>query len=121
MIYTHVVAAILAGALAATGAWRVQEWRYAARDADLLEAAQETTRLRARVADKASESHEVDRVQIKTEFVVITSEVEKIVEVPLYRNVCFDAVGMRALAAAVGHRATTGEPAPALPGSAAAR
>ncbi len=28
MIYTHAAAAIIAAALAATGAWQVQNWRY---------------------------------------------------------------------------------------------
>ena len=35
MIYTYVAAALVAGAVAATGAWQVQSWRYDARIAEL--------------------------------------------------------------------------------------
>lgn len=114
-LYTGMAAALLSAALAATGAWRVQEWRYAAREAERLEAAQETERLRARVADRAAQGAEADRASINTEFQTIYSEVEKIVEIPVYRNVCFDAAGMRALTNALGAGAAASEPAPAVP------
>lgn len=32
MIYTHAAAALVAAAVAATGAWQVQNWRYAAKE-----------------------------------------------------------------------------------------
>lgn len=115
MIYTHVAAALLAAALAATGTWRVQEWRYGAKEAERLAAARETERLRARTADKASASAEGDRATIRTEFQTIYSEVEKIVEKPVYRSDCFDAAGLRALAGAIGAKPAASEPAPAVP------
>lgn len=121
MIYTHAVAAILAALLAGTGAWQVQAWRYGAREAQRLEAARETERLRARVADQASAGAEADRATIRTEFQTIYSEVEKIVEKPVYRNVCLDADGLRELNRALGARPAASEPAPAVPGPEPAR
>ena len=32
MIYTHAIAALIAAAIAATGAWQVQNWRFDARE-----------------------------------------------------------------------------------------
>lgn len=53
MIYTHVVAALIAGAVAASGAWQVQNWRWTsrtqaddlARQAALLESTREARRI----------------------------------------------------------------------------
>lgn len=35
MVYTHVAAALVAGAVGATGAWQVQNWRYGEKIADI--------------------------------------------------------------------------------------
>ena len=48
MIYTHVAAAILAAAIAATGAWKVQDWRYNAKEKERAEQQLESERLRAK-------------------------------------------------------------------------
>ena len=37
MIYTHAATALLAAVVAATGAWKVQEWRYGAKEAEHAE------------------------------------------------------------------------------------
>jgi hypothetical protein len=119
MIPLPVITALIAAVLAFAGAWTVQGWRYDAQGKARLELAQEVQRMRARVADKASEAHEVDRVKIETEFVVVTSEVEKIVEKTIYRNVCFDADGLRAHARAVRLTGNSSEPPDPVPAPAA--
>lgn len=43
MIYTHAAAALIAAALAATGAWQVQNWRYGEQIASIRAAAAEST------------------------------------------------------------------------------
>lgn len=113
-MFAYVVTALVAALLACSGAWKVQDWRYAAKEAERLEAAREATRMNERAADGASVSFEVAREKIRTEFVVVTSEVEKIVEKPIYRNVCLDDDGLRALSAAIGHKPSASEPAPAV-------
>lgn len=52
-IYTHAGAALLAGAIAFTGAWRVQDWRWDAADAHRLK--QEQAAQAARDADAAQQ------------------------------------------------------------------
>lgn len=48
MIYTHVAAAILAAAVAATGAWKVQDWRYDAKEKERVEQQLEDQRIQAK-------------------------------------------------------------------------
>jgi hypothetical protein len=122
VIYTHAAVALIAAAAASFGAWQVQSWRYGAREAERLEAQREATRFNTKAADTASASHEADRVEIRTEFVTITQEVERVVEKPVYRNVCIDADGLRQLERAIGGPArAASEPAPAVPRSDAPR
>lgn len=121
MIYTHVAAGLLGLALGAAGAWQVQDWRHTAELAQQREDAAELQRLRARTVDSAAASHEATRAQLDAEFKVITREVERVVERPVYRNVCLDADGLRILGRAIASPGDPGQPAPALPGSDAAR
>lgn len=103
-----------AGAGGALGAWKVQDWRFKAAETERKDQEQETQRLRARVADKASESHEQAKVQIRTEFQTIYQDVQHVIEKPIYRNVCFDDDGMRQLSRAIGAQQATGESAPVV-------
>ena len=54
MIYTHLAAAILSAALAATGAWQVQAWRYSVQISDMRATAAESTTLAMRAARVAT-------------------------------------------------------------------
>lgn len=111
--FKAIILAVVA-AVAFSSAWIVQDWRYAAKEADRLEAQRERERANAMTADKASEAHEEAKVAIQTEFKTIYQEVERVVEKPIYRNVCFDDDGMRQLRAAIGNPAATGQPSPAV-------
>jgi len=97
--------------------WTVQGWRRDAADKENIEAAQELQRENRRGANTAAAGHEKDREVIRTEFITITETVEKIVEKPVYRNVCFDDDGMRALRAAIRPGSTASQPGPAVPRS----
>ena len=55
-IYTHAGAALLAGAIAFTGAWRVQDWRYGAQLASLKADHAQTMQAIADKTAKASEA-----------------------------------------------------------------
>ena len=48
MIYTHAAAAILAAVVAATGTWKVQQWRFDAKEKERVEQQLESERLRAK-------------------------------------------------------------------------
>lgn len=101
MIYTHTAVALLAAALTFAGTWKVQNWRFGAKEAARIEAEAEARRNDEKRADTASESHEKAKVKVRTEFQTIYQEVEKIVERPVYRNVCLDEDGIRLLNQAI--------------------
>ena len=56
MIYTHVAAALLAAAIAATGAWKVQDWRYNAKEKERAEQQLENERIAAKAAIRRAEA-----------------------------------------------------------------
>ncbi len=62
MIYTHVAAALLGAALAATGAWQVQGWRLGQQIATMRQAAAESEAAAVREA-RATESRRFTNVQ----------------------------------------------------------
>ena len=62
MIWTHTAAAILAGALAAVGTWKVQEWRYTGQIATIKAAQLEAVNTATREA-RAQESKRFQGVQ----------------------------------------------------------
>jgi hypothetical protein len=65
-------------------------------------------------ADEAAKSLEKDRGQTRTVYRTITQQVDKIVDRPVYRNVCLDADGLRLANAALGGLAVEA-PAPSQP------
>lgn len=120
VIYTHIAAALIAGAIAAAGAWQVQDWRYGAKEAERLEAGRRDRLIAEKRVDVAASGHERDKAEIVTEFITITETVERIVRAPFYvaahAPACLDADGLRELAAAVGGAAApAGQPARAVP------
>lgn len=120
MIYTHLAAALVAAAVGAAGAWQVQGWRWRAADADRLELEREARRGQQIRADGAAVRHETERATIRAQQQIITREIERVVQVPLYRSECVDADGLRLIAQAIGPAASASQPAAAVPASAAA-
>lgn len=105
--------AIFAGGTATGIKWHVgivAQRQVAAQIAEKKEHARKLDR-----ADKAAVGHERDKTQIQTEFLTITQEVERVVEKPIYRDICFDDDGLRIIGAAIGRRAAASEPAAAVP------
>lgn len=68
--------------------------------------------------DAAATGHEADKAALRTEFLTITQEVERVTERPVYRDMCFDADGVRLVNAAAGAAPAASQPARAVPGSA---
>lgn len=115
MIYTHIAAALLAAAIGATGAWKVQSWRWEAADARRLQTEQRDALRRMERADTAAVVHEQHRAELRQAAQVITREVERVVEVPLYRGECLDAAGLQLVDRALGAAGDPGQPAAAVP------
>jgi hypothetical protein len=89
---------------------------HAGQDAIKAQAAQvnqrATERLRRQNSNTAATAHEADKVQIRTEFVPITKEVERVVTQIEYRDrACLTADGLHAINAAIARaNGDTGEP-----------
>ena len=114
---------VLIGCLAAGfgAGWQVQDWRHGAAQTDQLQEQAQAVQQAASQVDAAASSNEAEKERIRVQFQTITRTVEKIVERPVYRDVCLDDDGLRALRAAIGGADPAGEPAPAVPGAGAAR
>ncbi len=96
------------------GAWQVQGWRWEAADAQRLRVEQRDTLRRMERADGAALAHEQHRAGLRQAAQIITREVERVVEVPLYRGECLDADGLRLVQRALGATDDPGQPAPAV-------
>ena len=118
-----VVAALLVGLSAGfAGGWKVQAWRWAAADAARVEAEAEANRLQAKAADAAAIRHEATRERVRVQRQVVIQEVERLVYAENASSVrCLSDDGLRIVAAAARGTDTAGQPAPAVPASAAAR
>ena len=68
--------------------------------------------------DKAAAGFEADKTKIRTQFLTITKEVERVTQSPVYSNICVDDDGLRLIATAINPAAAAGQPAPAVPGPA---
>ena len=112
---------LLAGAAAisiasATGAWKVQNWRYAAMENTRIEQERETAVLRRKSANDASTAHEDDKVRIQTKYITIEKEVERVNNKIEYRDrACFDDDGVRVINAAIGTTNAASEPSNRVP------
>lgn len=58
MLYTHMAAALAALAIGATGAWKVQGWRWAAADAERIQAEQDDARLKSTALARDAERND---------------------------------------------------------------
>ena len=91
----------------------------AQRDLEAEHAASKVAAKRADRIDVAAVGFEKDKARIRTEFLPITQEVERVVQKTVYSNVCFDDDGLRVINAAIHPAAAASQPAPAVPRSAA--
>ena len=97
-MYTYVITAIAAAAIAAAGTWNVQSWRYAAKDkARLEQIKKDEVKIETTIVAPAAEKFEVAKAKIDTKYITITQTVEKIIDRPVYKNICIDADGVNAI------------------------
>lgn len=109
-------AAIIAGVIGFAAGWQVNDWRHEAARAEQADQQREADRKQEAKLDAASASHEAVRENIRTEFQVIYRDRDRVVEKPVYRNVCLDADGLRLIKSAITKPAQpASEPAPAVP------
>lgn len=111
-------AAIVASVLGFAAGWQVNDWRHEAAGAEHASQVKASEDKQEAKADDASASHEGVREQIRTEFQIIYRDRDRVVEKPIYRNVCLDADGLRLVKRAIGGAAqSASEPTAAVPRS----
>lgn len=97
-------------------AWKLQDWRHDAAELARVEREGEVRRQQARGADAAAVRHEEFKEVERVVYQTITETVDRIVERPVYRNVCLDDDGLRALNSAVrGAAGDSSKPAATVP------
>lgn len=129
-MYIYIAIALLSAALSGIGAWRVQDWRYGAKEAQRLEQAREDRARRERGIDVAAVGHERDKERIRTVTKTVLQEVDRVVKETFYVAVpgpagpvpaCLDDAGLRLIADAIGPARAASQPARAVPRSEPAR
>lgn len=116
MLYTHLAAALTGAAIAFAGAWQIQAWRADSAELKRVEQAKSDFLRREKEAYAPSVAHEQFKQRERVVYEVITETVDKIIDRPVYRNVCIDPDGLRALNAAVnGNPEDTAQPRPSVP------
>ena len=117
------LAAALVALVVAFGAgWKVEGWRWDASEKAAVQAALAKYQQETAQAAKASSTLAAQQEQNHAEIRTITRTVDRIVVRPVYRNVCLDADGLRAVNAALaGKAAAAGKPDGAVPAADAPR
>ena len=119
-MYQFVIVALISTFLSALGTWKVQEWRYTAKEAQRMEVEKELTKLNSASANMASAKHETTKTLIATKYVAVTETIDNVITKIEYRDrVCFDDDGLRAHAGAVRLTGNTSELKDGLPTAAA--
>lgn len=90
-----IIASVLAGILAFGSAWKIQDWRFDSQEKERLEQVQEAKRMREKQITVASAGYEKKKEATRIKYVTITETVEKIVDRPIYKNVCLDDDGIK--------------------------
>ena len=115
------IAAVVALAVGAGGAWKVQAWRWAAADAERVQQQAEATRMAEKRSGAAGLAYEPSRAAAAVERQIVYQEVERVIDRPVYRDrECLDADGVRIVNAASQQPAPASGPDAAVPGPAAA-
>ena len=100
VVYTHVAALAVGLAVGSAGAWKVQAWRWDSADLARVAAEQEAKRMNEKAASQASAGFEAARGKTERQIQVVEREVERVVEKPVYRELCLSDDGLRLLRAA---------------------
>lgn len=91
------IAAAVSAIIAFGSAWQIQDWRFEAKEKERLEQMQEAKKMREKQISTASAAYEKKKEVTRVKYVTITQEVEKLVDRPIYKNVCLDADGIKAI------------------------
>lgn len=98
MLYTYGATALIAAALAAGGAWKVQNWRFAAIERDRVAGEVQAARDQIKRADRAAEAYIVGSAKEDARERVVIKEVIRVIQDPRMLAECMPSDGLRILA-----------------------
>ena len=90
-----IIAVAVSALLAFGSAWKIQDWRFDSKEKERLEQVQEAKQMREKQISAASVGYEKKKGVTRVKYVTITQEVEKIVDRPVYKNICLDDDGIK--------------------------
>lgn len=92
-----IIAAAIAALLAFGSAWKVQSWRFDAREKERLEQEHEAIKMREKTVTTASTNYEKKKEATRIKYVTVVETIEKIVDRPVYKNICIDEDGLKTI------------------------
>jgi hypothetical protein len=119
----HVYAIVIAAAATVGGiaGWNVRGWKAGADEARIVQALHAAVESQRAGADAAAARFEAERAKLAGRRQVITREVDRVVDRPIYRDgVCLDDDGVRLVTDAIAGTDGAGQPTPAVPAAPAA-
>ncbi len=119
-MYAKLGIAIALFAFGFLGGWKVEAWRRDSADLERQNKAVAESVRRDKASYDAGAEHEDFKAKEEIRYVERWRTATKIIERPVYRNVCIDDDGVRIINDAIAGRLPAGEPLSAVPGSAAA-
>ena len=96
-MYTYLLTVIISVVLTFTSVWKVQEWRYEAKDKARIEAEAEARKFKEKTMSGASVAYETKKEVQRVKYVKVVETVDRIVDRPVYKNVCIDEDGLKAI------------------------
>lgn len=112
-MFSYLIAFLLGAALSGASAWQVQTWRFNTANLKAVEKSAEDFRKSEKQSYAASTSFEQKREKVRTEFITIFKETNRVASQDSYSATCFDDSGLRNLNSAI---AATGDPSePSIP------
>lgn len=119
MLWHYAAAGLAALAVGFTSGWQVRSWKADADEQDRAEMQAKAAHAQRERADRAAEQYETGRATAEARERVVVKEVRRVVEKPVYRDVCLDADGLRVLADDVAASNARRRLAPAVPAASA--
>lgn len=116
-LYTYAATAIVAGALAFTGAWKVQGWRHDAAEKQRIEQEAKDLHRATERAQASSGAFEEKRTANEIRYRTVTLTIKQFIDRPVYLNQCLDADGLRVLNEQISGNPNPGKLGLKLPGS----
>ncbi len=96
-LISPVINIVMAAVLAASCTWKVQDFRYAAKERNRLVAEAQVIEANRVQTAAAAAGLEADKQEMEIRYETITKTVTKFIDRPVYTNICLDDEGIAAI------------------------